>query len=290
MANPVDVADILELWVWSNQRSITASDLTSWLETAIPEQSIDIDDVYDDADDLFNQLTQETFDEILRRKQILGDAYPYVTDGNRIRYMGGAVANSSYLFCLLLSHLPAVDIENEQRTFQFEGLALEVAESFFGGSAIRIGFPWEADTYREILDRIRALLPSLGEISLEEEVTSGDRGWDLLVVKGFNDGNYPKFVALGNCATGRNDWMRKGSDTEPEYLWEYFQSQRPGTYITFSVVPFTMDDDARRRRAGRSHFTFDRFRICELAPEIDEDVADWIVEQRDTAGQLSLDQ
>ncbi len=293
MANAVEVADVLELWVWSNQQTITLSDLTSWLETAVPEQSLEIDtadlDNFD-SDDGYELLAQETFEELQMRTKLLGTAYPFTCDGNRIRYVGGQEANYSYLFCLLLSHLPPAFITIEQRAAQFEGLAMRAAQSFFGGSAIRIGFPWETPSYADLLDRMRDLLPSLGPVILDGPVTSGDRGWDILVVKGFQDGLFPKFVALGNCATGKNDWLTKGAETTPEYLWQCFQSQRPGVYITFSAVPFNMDIDKHDRKSNRSHMTFDRHRICGLAPVLDPATSAWVQGQRPAAGDIAIDE
>lgn len=293
MATAFEIADILELWVWSNQQEITVSDLASWLETAVPEESLGYSDADLDAaeiDDPFELLAEQVFEALQERANILEGSYPFTTNGNRIRYSGPTPPSSSYLFCLLLSYLPATLIHNDQRTRQFESLAMEAARNFFGAAdAVRIGFPWETQTYSDLLDTVRSLLPSLGRTVLSETVTAGDRGWDILVVKGCRDRKFPNFVALGNCATGRRDWRVKGQETDAEYFWQCFQSQRPGTYVTFSAVPFFMDDDDRDRKVNRGHFTFDRYRICELAPNANPTISAWVESQRINAQALSID-
>jgi hypothetical protein len=287
MAIPSEIADVVELWVWSEGSSMTISQLESHIETCIPEESIDSDD--SDPDEPFELLAQQVFDEILHRQDILKRAYPFACDGARVRFLGVPQGTSTYIFCLLLSHLDASHIENDQRAAQFETLAMRAARSFFGGSALRIGAPWETSTYAELLSQVIGLIPNLQAIDLEEIVGSGDRGWDILVVKGFGDREFPMFVALGNCATGRNDWKRKGAEVQAEYFWDCFRHRRPGTWITFSAVPFKMSDDIRKRKASVSNLTFDRFRICELAPQIEGDAVTWVDDQRENARLVALD-
>lgn len=286
------VADVVELWAWGGAHSFTQSDLASWLETNYGDNLLgytDADFDVEEEDEPYELLSTQVFEEILRRTFVLGTAYPFTSNGNRIRYTGPVSTTSSYIFCLLLSYLPSVQITNTQRGVQFETLAMEAARNFFGGEGVRIGFPWETATYPELLERILLHLPHLRDVALDEPVTSGDRGWDILIVKGFADREYPKLVALGNCATGRHDWMGKGFDAPPSYLWSCFRSQQPGVQVTFSAVPFFMDDDSRRRKVTESHMTFDRYRICEYAPAINGETSTWVNSQRALATSLNID-
>jgi hypothetical protein len=287
MLSPSEVADVVELWVWSYGNSISVSQLSSHLETAVPDESIDVEDR--DIDDPFESFAESVFEEIMGRQEDLGTAYPFACDSTRVRYIGPTRSASTYIFCLLLSHLDATHIENDQRAVQFETVAMEAAHSFFGGSALRIGAPWGTQTYNELLGQVIDMIPSLGAIDLEDVVAAGDRGWDILIVKDFCDNEFPRFVALGNCATGRNDWKRKGLEVQPDYFWDAFRHRRPGTWITFSAVPFKMNADIRKRKAGTTNLTFDRFRICELAPQIAGDAVDWIADQRPNAKQVPID-
>jgi hypothetical protein len=287
MANAFTVADVVELWVWGSNNSMTDSQLESHIDTTIPEEAIELD--LESPGDPAEELAQQVFEEILHRQELLGDAYPFACDGHRIRFRGATGGPSSYIFCLLLSHLPAQLIQLDQRTRQFETLVTAAAQGFFGGSAIRIGFPWDAPTYRELLDRVIVLLPNLIQADPEVHVVGGDRGWDVIVVKGFNDNHFPKLIALGNCATGRSDWRKKGLETAPDFFWECFLRQRAGTWVTFSAVPFLMDEDARGRKGTQSNLTFDRHRICGLAPTMESGAAVWIESQRGNASNVPLD-
>jgi hypothetical protein len=287
MVIPSEVADVVELWVWGYGTSMSVSQLESHLETSIPAENISVED--SETDDPFEFLAEAVFEEIMLRQDILATAYPFACDSERVRYIGATKCESTYVFCLLLSHLDAAHIENDQRAVQFETVAMEAAHTFFGGKALRIGAPWETNTYNELLDEVIKLIPSLGAIDLDDIVAAGDKGWDIIIVKEFCDNEFPRFVALGNCATGRNDWKRKGLEVQPEYFWDSFRHRRPGTWITFSAVPFKMGDDIRKRKAGTTNLTFDRFRLCELAPTVAIDAADWVALQKPNALQVALD-
>jgi len=286
MILPVELADVIELWVWGSGSSMTISQLEAHIETGVPEESIDYSD--DDAGEPFEVLAQQVFDEFLERQQRIGTSYPFACDGYKVRYFKNQDPPNPYIFCLLLSYLPATHVHNDQRATQFETLAMNAAENFFGGEALRIGWPWERPTYTDLLDVI-GLLPNLGQINLPAPVVAGDRGWDILVVKGFQDGHYPKLIALGNCATGRMDWKRKGMEVQPEHFWECFQHQRPGTWLTFSAVPFRMDSDSRSRKGAKSNLTLDRYRICEFANSISADAEIWVNGQRHNAVDVPMD-
>ncbi len=108
-------------------------------------------------------------------------------------------------------------------------------------------------------------------------------------VRGFRDGYFPKLVALGNCATGRNNWKMKGRENEPEYFWRCFQHPHPGTWFTFLAVPFRMEQDVRERKGSRDTLTFDRYRICEYADDLSHDVQQWCSDQKQVAKDVALD-
>jgi hypothetical protein len=285
MVSPLEVADVVELWVWGSGQSMTVSQLEGHLETAIPEESIETNE--EGAFEPFELLAQQVFDEFVQRQDRLGVVYPFACDGYQVGYPNGG--GTPYIFCLLLSYLPANQIHQAQRAPQFELLAMDAARGFFGGTALRIGWPWDRSTYAELLEDVVALLPDLGQINLPEPVVAGDRGWDIIIVKGFGDNLYPRFVALGNCATGRNDWKMKGLETQPDFFWRCFQHQLPGAWVTFSAVPFPMDEDIRQRKASQSNLTFDRYRICEFAGALCDDAELWLAQQYQNATNVPLD-
>jgi len=276
-----EIADIIEFQTWASGKPASASSIRGELEAVLD----------DDSEQNPEDLAQNVIDEFVARQRLLGDAYPFTCDGNKLDVIHQAPQNTTYLFCLALSHLPASEIENEQRAQQFETIVQGAATKFFGGVGLRIGAPWRTDevrTYGDLLDNVVGLIPNLGERLRDTAPGGGDAGWDVIVVKSFRDDLYPRFIALGNCATGRHDWKRKGMEVQPTLWWTYFLHHHRSVHITFFAVPFPMDQDARLRKLSDSSLTFDRFRICEFAPDSLEDAADWVTAQRVNAMNIAL--
>lgn len=276
-----EFADIVEFRTWATNKPATQSALIEKLENAL-----DVEDMPE-----IETIAQNVLDEFQNRKRMLGDAYPFKTDGSKLELSHAQPTSTTYLFCLGLSLLPAAEIENEQRAIQFETVVMNAAKSIFGGHALRIGAPWRSEqtpNYAALLDKVIDVIPNLGEKLKTSAPGGGDAGWDVLIVKNFCDNSFPRFIALGNCATGRNDWKRKGMETQPTLFWSYFQSEHKSVFITFFAVPFAMNEDARLRKLSSTSLTLDRFRICEHAPIALRETAIWLEEQRDHVLELPL--
>jgi len=276
-----EIADIVELKTWASGNPASVSSIKGELEAVLDDES------QQDSEG----LAQIVIEEFLRRQHLLGEAYPFDCDGYKLDVNHQAPHETTYLFCLALSYLPASEIENEQRAQQFEGIVKVAAAQFFGGAALRIGAPWQSEefpTYADLLNRVVDMIPNLGGKLKETAPGGGDAGWDILVVKSFKDEMYPRFIALGNCATGRHDWKRKGMEVQPTLWWSYFQHDHRSVHITFFAVPFAMDEDARLRKLSPSNLTFDRFRICEFAPASVSGAAAWVTHQRANALNIAL--
>ncbi len=282
MKSIVEFADIIEFQAWASTRPATQSAIEEQLESALA----------DEDKPQKERIAQNVLDEFQNRQKMLGTAYPFKTDGSKLELAHAEPATTTYLFCLGLSLLPASEIQNEQRALQFESVVMDAASRFFGGRALRIGAPWKCDDipdYASLLDKVIELIPNLGEKLRVAAPDGGDAGWDVLIVKNFCDNLIPRFIALGNCATGRTDWKRKGMETQPTLFWSYFQSDHRSVFMTFFAVPFTMDEDARLRKLSPTALTLDRFRICEYAPNVlIPEIAVWIEGQRQHALEVPL--
>jgi hypothetical protein len=277
-----EIADAVEIRTWASGKPCTFSSIKEELEAAMS----------DDDEDGPENLAQEVMDEIQARQVLLGEAYPFECDGYKVEFCPPGAGASTYLFCLGLSLLPPAEISNEQRSVQFETVAMNAAKAFFGGTELRIGAPWrteEIPTYEDLLKKVAALIPNLGPHTRNAAPDGGDCGWDVLIVKGFKDNNFPRLIVLGNCATGRTDWMKKGMEAAPRYFFDSsFTSDHKSVLITFFAVPFAMDDDARKRKLYDQTITFDRFRICEQAPLSPADFAVWLEAARPAALDIPL--
>ncbi|HWY05877.1 MAG TPA: hypothetical protein VNY24_03390 [Candidatus Acidoferrales bacterium] len=277
-----EIADIVEFHTWATRGIATVSALKNQLEASLSAEE----------KDRAETMAQNVLDEFQNRQKTLGSAYPFVTDGYKLEVSHPEPSRTAYIFCLGLSVLPATQIENEQRCLQFETLVMVAAKSFFGGEGLRIGAPWRSEDvpeYGNLLDKVTELIPNLGEKLRTTAPDGGDAGWDVLIVKNFRDNMIPRFIAMGNCATGRTDWKRKGLETQPTLFWSYFQSDHRSVFIVFFAVPFTMDEEARLRKLSTTSMTFDRFRICEHAPVSPvEGAVDWLEGQRQNALEIPL--
>jgi hypothetical protein len=273
------ISDAVEFRVWAADRIYTLNDLKDDLKAAI------------DPEEYSEDVLQNVIDEMQERQKLLGDSYPFECDGYSLRPRGVSPSRATYIFCLGLSLLPPALIENDQRAVQFETIAMVAASKFFNGKPLRIGAPWKNEQtreYRDLLDRVVELIPELGKGTHETAPDGGDGGWDVLIVKDFADRKIPRFIVLGNCATGLTNWKRKGKETEPDYIWTFFAHTPRSVVITFFAVPFIMDQDARLRRTSSSSLTFDRYRICEHAPTSSQEAADWLESTRESALQVAF--
>jgi len=277
-----EIADIVELQTWAGLKATTLSELKDQLEAALDE---------DDKGEA-ETIAQKVLEEFLYRQEILGDAYPFKTDGYRLEISHAEPTNTTYLFCVGLSVLPSTEIGNQQRSVQFETVVMNAASSIFGGLALRIGAPWRSEEipeYGVLLDRVIEMIPDLGAKLETQAPNGGDAGWDVIVVKDFCDRRFPRFVALGNCATGRTNWESKGMETQPTFFWSFFQGDPRSVWITFFAVPFTMDEKAKLRKYSPTNLTLDRFRICEHAPTTSlPTVSEWLEGQRLNALQIAI--
>ena len=121
---------------------------------------------------------------------------------------------------------------------------------------------------------------------MEEETADGTWSW----LPNFTDNTFPRVIALGNCATGKTNWLSKGLETQPGYFWDFF-TRSPITRnvcLTFIAVPFMMTDNEKRRKLSPECITFDRIRICEHAALTSSSVMQWLEHHRAEALDVAL--
>ncbi len=267
-----DIADVVELRTWANDSPYSSSALKEDLQAALEGNEMENAERY----------ARETFEEIATRANSLREAYPFAFDGVTLT-PNELKTTSAYLFCLCLSFFD--DIPPRIRSVEFEGLATKAAEKYFCGEAVRIGAPWKTATitdYEILLKMVSGLIPDVGLPVQKTAPAGGDAGWDIVVVNNFADRKFSRVIALGNCATGRTNWLSKGMETFPTYFWDFF-SKSPETKnacVTFLAVPFVMTDEERVRKTAATCITLDRFRICEHAPVTTPAAMRWVEKQR----------
>jgi hypothetical protein len=275
-----EIADVVELQTWASNSTYSVSTLEEDLRAAMPTEDRDQTEA----------LARQVFEVMTERSRLLGASYPFTHDGTTLTPTERGL-DSSYLFCLGLTWLE--DINNNLRTREFEAIVKAASEEYFRGNAVRIGAPWktqEITVYGELLQLVTDLIPDIGPPTRTEAPGGGDAGWDIVVVNNFADKQFSRIIALGNCATGRSDWDRKGAETQPTMFWDFF-TRPPQPYnicLTFLAVPFLMTRDDKLRKAGPNCITFDRMRLCEHAPRATGPAMAWLASQRTNALDLAL--
>lgn len=278
MSKIFTTADRVELSVWGNAEPCTVSSLKEMLEAAGATKKKSY------------SRAVLVFEELERRQRILGASYPFELIDEAIR-LNVTNAASPYLYCVALSEMPDEYIDEDVRGEMFEVLAMRAAESFFGGKGIRIGAPWKnaaTPDYRDLLLRVTGLIRELGPPVVDTAPNGGDGGWDVIIVKNFADDDISRFIAIGNCASGRTNWHNKWKETAANYFWDFFRHKPTSAWIEFFAVPFVIDDDMRKRKCDARTVTFDRLRIAEHAPTLDARCQDWLEHVRTKASELPL--
>ncbi len=292
-----DIADIVELKTWANDYPYSVSTLKEDLEASLAGENEENEDdeginAEEDQEKVSRSETyaNQVFEELERRSNLLRDSYPFNISGNTISTTD-VKNNSSYLFCLGLCFFD--DINDDFRTVEFESIAKVAAEKYFCGSAIRIGSPWklgQIQNYKQLLQLVADLIPDLGPPTRDAAPGKGDSGWDVVVVNNFPDNQFSRIIALGNCATGKTNWLTKGEETKPEYFWSFF-TMPPTTYnpcVTFLAVPFMMTLDQKMRKQGHNAIAFDRLRLCSMASGTTVTVMEWLENHREEALKIPL--
>lgn len=276
------MADILELQVWASDQAYSESSLQEDIEALWAE---------DDPDGA-EEIARDIFSVLEERANILGDAYPFICDGQVLSPRPNRKDDSSYLFCLGLLHF-SDDVNLHLRTREFEAVVKKAAESYFGGEAVRIGAPWstgQITDYGQLLASVSDLLPDIGPPTRTVAPQGGDGGWDIVLVKNFSDRKFSRLIALGNCATGIEDWESKGQEKAISLFWSFFtrMPQTVNPCLTFLAVPFVLTEDQKLAKAYPNGITLDRFRVCGHAPNASPAIMAWLNTHRQYALNIPL--
>lgn len=282
-ASAIDLADRAELRAWATRWPVTLSAAKEEAETEDEDPGLE-------EKSLFFQRGNDALDEAEWRARTLGDLYPFILGEESLRYREETPAASTYLFCLALSVLPSGLIDEAMRSPEFELVALEAARSYFGAEAVYTGAKWHGqgfDTYGDVLRAVRRLAFEVGEPQMENAELGGDGGWDIFAARPFRDAHWPRMIAMGNCATSKTDWTRKGDDKSLRSFWTTrFQFTPSCPTLKFLSVPFVCDDLTRLETVGDDRVFFDRMRLSEWAPEASPAVAGWLAACRPQAADI----
>jgi hypothetical protein len=273
-------ADWLELLALkAADRNSSIQDIQRVFSRAGTTDAVDLDGSGedDDADDRGSersqQIAEDAFAEIERRRVAVGDdRYPFSVSQQALQATPAADA-STYVFLLLLSKFgigvgPAELGADEM----FEEVCASAAEQYFGGATrtttYQFGFPRRIAPagFREALDDMcRQAGEGAGSKNRPRRKSQKDAKLDLAVWNDFHDERPAKLMAFAQCATGSN-WKSKLTHMQPLAWCNLWMQSLPGAIpIRAFFVPHSVESDYWDEAINYGGMMFDRTRIARFA-------------------------
>lgn len=271
-----DWADYAEYYALKNDK-ISLIELTK-TPLLISDEEI-ILGIEDDTDKHI-QKADDIAHEIRSRKEICGDQYPF--DLSDMDYVLNKNPNASeedkiiYKYLLMATRARMSDhrIQNSiDGTHLFEELCSLVAQNYFGPRAEIDILGTSKDQIVSFRDKLRSITKRMGEggtIHENEGHRPQDDNVDVIVWKGFKDNEVSKLIAFGQCKTGTS-WVDKLSELNTEaFCKTWFTRQPILTPVRMFFTAQYFPRDLFYVRAAEAGLIFDRFRILDYLPQLEE--------------------
>ena len=219
---------------------------------------------------------------ISRRSSLLGESYPFITDGRSIRIEGSAI-ESGYAFCLLNSLTSNLVTWDSNFNYSdgaelFEEFALSALNKWLGSTSRGVNFGWPSRYGRpvEFNHAIDWLAAKLG-------VTPGsgfrpprrkDGGVDLVIWNPFPDNRAGFPIYLAQC-TLQQDFASKGRDIDLRLWAGWLALERdPETIL---AIPRTVPVGLLWTELTANNLVFERIRLAKSfgADKIDPELVDF---------------
>lgn len=214
-------------------------------------------------------------DEILRRINLLGPAYPFTLSRNSLNYQPSL--SKFYEYCLGICLAPNVTKNPFVKLPRsFERVTADLVKSYMGvhSKSFHTGAPRDAangTTFEAAMQNLSLACSNSVEWRWspepgypEETSIGGDGGVDFVVWKRALDKRIGQLFIVGQCACG-NDWDTKFNDLREDRLKPWF---RPLTYVNFVrcfATPFMLSDGNFLAAHHEAGWTLDRARLVMMA-------------------------
>jgi hypothetical protein len=211
-----------------------------------------------DKDAEEDRLVLDAQEEINRRRESVGEDYPFRIDDN-----GQAMcfvkpltmAGSIYLFCLFLSHAfdrtiiskeLAPHVTNRERDL-FQACSTVAAGGWVQGPAISFGWPRpDGSTYLRALKRAYTLFGDGTPHKRARPAASKavkDNGVDIIAWRRAADGLPGTQYLVAQVASGA-DWKDKSVITDRQHFHDYWFERKPGSPTTDAMfMPFGLEPE-----------------------------------------------
>lgn len=243
-------------------------------------------DVSDDVerwhrDDLQNDTaTGRVQEEIERRANLLGPAYPFTVEDGKLTYAESTSGVYEFFLCICNTQFTKGDYVWLPRVF--ERIAARLVAAYFGSHAqsIHTGWPRDEAIGRSFSKAMATVSQRTGEWTwgpdegLPDVHHCGDEGCDFVVWLGAVDARQiGQLFILGQCACG-NDWQTKFGDLHVPRLKKWFNPLSVVDPVRSFATPHQVTDTLLREASRQSGLFFDRARLTEIASRAPQDVLD----------------
>ncbi len=257
------------------------------------EGNIDIVD-----DDLVNESFAGRIQEkIQERKKMMGDAYPFNLDGNKLSYENESGRHLLYEFLLLASIAnDATGTTRRDISKCFERIAAMIVSEYFGSYAEchHVGFPRDdSSNFEDAMIKVNKLT---GEFSWNPDKDAvnhqdvKDEGLDFIIrMKHADNRLAAQLFILGQCACGQN-WDSKTGDLKLGTLEKWFHPMSYVPPVKAFAVPHYIEKQKIINSSRECGLLFDRVRIVNIAfaAECQNAIAEFFSENSWTEPILSL--
>lgn len=289
-----ELADFAELVAWQRD-SISTTALTKLLgrlddndySSGVPEE------------EPAENVVQEAYLEIDRRREACRDGYPFKLDGPGYTLQGAADQDGDnhkltiYKYLLLATRLNMRDDKihaNIDGTLLFEELAAEVAREYLGDRAESLVFGTATGT--EFPSKVNTLCQKLKEgdgfVNRDEAATTAQDGkLDVVVWKHFTDGLEGKLIAFGQCKTGTN-YKDTLTQLQPDsFCGKWMHSSPVVLPVRMFFVAEALSRGHWRSVSMDAGLLFDRCRIIDFCDNVDASILEKVTAWTSAAAKAS---
>jgi len=253
--DPLRLADWLEIVaVLSRDGNSSQGDLErAFRRAALAE--------YGDDESVERKLL-DVFNELERRAQAAGAAYPFDIGYGVIQLRSRWEDFPAYVFCLCLSYFDLTATGHAPKLF--EQVSCLAAKGYLEGDAVGFGWP-RSDLPTSFAEAVTELCKRIGEgvgFRQQPELDRKDDKLDVVAWRDFADRQPSKLILFGQCAAGRN-WEGKLGELQPEAFYKQWMQVPPlSPPVKSFFVPHRIHSGNWTYVANNAGILFERCRIA----------------------------
>lgn len=255
--NVVSLADWLEIFLMTSQKSVTRAYLKEILGVAGDKST---DEIEEALDFLYKELN--------RRSIIVKVGYPLIINGSRIT-LNEKLDYGFYKFLLLISISKPLRKERRQKEVDllFDEIVRRAIENYLGNGAQSVRFGWPPSGGRPS-DFSTAISWLCVQMNLpkgpgKELTTTKDGGVDIVAWKPFGDKKRSFLILYAQC-TIQIEWFSKATDVSDFLVLGWIDTGK--VFPSVLAIPFVIPNNFKKRDhlSRITNIIFDRLRLTEF--------------------------